>query len=166
MRIVIDGYNLIRRIPELKEIDRTDLQEGRTVLLEMLATYRSGKGHRIMVVFDGADAVHLGGSREKIRGITVRFSPRGISADSVILDAIRKKEADVLVSADRVLTEAASRDGVTAVSPELFWDRVQEEIYRRMKGEEEEDQGKGRRSEGGRKLSKEQRNDRRRREKL
>lgn len=165
MRILIDGYNLIRRVPELKEADRTDLQQGRNALLEHLATYGAGKGHRITVVFDGADAVHLGGNRERIGGILVRYSPRGVSADSDILTAISKNETDVLVSADRVLTDAASQGGVTPVSPELFWDRVQEEIYRQFKGEEEEQRGV-RSAKGGRKLSKSQRRDSMRRGKL
>lgn len=165
MRIIVDGYNLIRRIPELKETDRTNLQEGRDALLDHLSAYRTEKHHRLIVVFDGADSVHLGGSREKTRGITVRFSPRGVSADSIILDVMKKKEADVLVSADRMLTDAASRNGVTPVSPEFFWGRVQVEMYRRMKGEEEE-QGGGRRAKGAKKLPKAQRKDRDRRGKL
>jgi predicted RNA-binding protein with PIN domain len=166
MRILIDGYNLIRRVPELNKVDRMDLQEGRDALLGQLASYKAGKGHRITVVFDGADAFHLGGNREKTRGITVHYSPRGASADLVILEAIGKKEADMLVSADRELTDAAARSGVTALAPEFFWNKVQEEMYRRMKGEEPEDSGSRTRGAGGRKLSKAQRRDRGRVEKL
>jgi predicted RNA-binding protein with PIN domain len=165
MRILIDGYNLIRRIPDLDKVDRMDLQGGRDALLGQLASYRRGKNHRITVVFDGADAVHLGGSRERIGGISVRYSPRGMSADRVILDSIRKSEADILVSADRELTDAAKRSGVTFVTPEFFWDKVLGEIYRQMKGEEEVDRIKGKGSKG-RKLSRAQRKDRGRRENL
>ncbi len=168
MRILIDGYNLIRRIPDLKRLERSDMKQARDTLVRELSVYRTGKKHRISVVFDGAEAIHLGGGAEKVGGIIVRYSPRGSSADHLILEAIRKNEADVLVSADRELTDAARRGEATPVSPGLFWDKVQDEMYRRFKGEEEEDQDTGRRTTGaeGRKLSKAQRKDRSRIEKL
>jgi hypothetical protein len=104
MRILIDGYNLIRRVPDLKRLERTDMEKARDALVRELSVYRMGKKHRICVVFDGAEAIHLGSGAEKVRGISVRFSPRGSSADQVILEAMRNNEVDVLVSADRELT--------------------------------------------------------------
>ena len=167
MRIVIDGYNLIRRTPELRALDRSDLEEGRNGLVRELSAYRAGKGHRITVVFDGTGSVHPGGGREKIAGITVLYSPRGRTADSVIRKLCREDQADVVVSGDREIADSARKSGVTAVSPGLFWDRVQEEMYRRFKGEEEEqEEGKRGKGEKGRKFSKEQRRDRGRIEKL
>ena len=125
------------------------------------------------MIFDGAESVHLGGGSEKAAGISVRYSPRGRSADSVIREMCREGQADVVVTGDREIMDAAKRSNVTAVSPDLFWDKVQEEAYRRLKGEEEPEpfdsaQGRGRKTKGGagRKLSKEQRRDRGRIEKL
>jgi len=166
MRIVIDGYNLIRRIPELKALDRDDLEAGRERLILDLSAYRLGKGHTITVIFDGIGSTHLGGHGEKIRGVQVRFSPRGRSADSVIREMCREGRAEVVVSADREITGPAERSGATPVSPELFWDKVQDEMYRRFKGEEEPEEGKRGKGEKGRKLSKEQRRDRGRISKL
>jgi predicted RNA-binding protein with PIN domain len=167
MRIVIDGYNLIRRIPELTALDRESLEAGRNGLVLELSSYRAGKGHRITVVFDGVDSVHLGGSSDKTGGISVRYSPRGRSADSVIIQMCREGQADVVVTGDREIIYAAKRTGVTPVSPDLFWDMVQKEFYRRFKGEEEEEHtGRSTQHAGGRKLSKEQRRDRGRIEKL
>jgi hypothetical protein len=166
MRIVIDGYNLIRHIPDLKMLDRTDMEEARAVLVRDLSTYGAGKRHRITVVFDGAEAVHLGGSTRKEGGVTVRFSPRGLSADQVILGLIRNRDADVLVSADREIIDAARLEEVTPVNPELFWEKVQNEMYRRFKGEEEEDSVHRTRGARGRKLPKSRRKERTRIEKL
>ncbi|MDF1536675.1 MAG: NYN domain-containing protein [bacterium] len=166
MRILIDGYNLIRRIPELREADRRDLAQGRESLLEQLSQYRAGKQHRITVIFDGADAIHLGGGSEKVGGISVRYSARGRNADQEIMEACRTGQADLLVTADREITDAADRSGVTSISPDLFWDKVSEEMYRRFKGEENEvERGRGK-GERGRKLSKAQRRDRGRIENL
>jgi len=166
MRIVIDGYNLIRRVPELRALDRDDLESGRVGLASELSTYRAGKGHRITVIFDGADSVHLGGGSEKVAGITLRYSARGQTADQVIQKMCREGAADLIVSGDREIIDVAKRAGVTAVSPDLFWDKVQDEMYRRFKGEEPEDTGRRTQNTGGRKLSKEQRRDRGRIEKL
>jgi predicted RNA-binding protein with PIN domain len=166
MRIVIDGYNLIRRKPELRALDRDDLEAGRVGLASELSTYRAGKGHPITVVFDGADSIHLGGGSEKVAGITIRYSARGQSADQVIQKMCREGQADLIVTGDREIIDVAMKAGVTVVSPDLFWDKVQEEMYRRFKGEEELEEGKRGRGEKGRKLSKEQRKDRSRIEKL
>jgi len=166
MRIVIDGYNLIRRIPELERLDRINMEEAREALIKELSLYRSGKRHQIIVVFDGLEALHLGGSKSKERGVTVRFSPRGKNADQLILDALKSREADVLVSADRELTDAANRSEITAVSPGMFWEKVAEEIYRQFKGEEGGEEDLPARTPRGRKLSKVQRRDRARIEKL
>jgi len=174
MRIVIDGYNLIRLIPELRVLDREDLETGRDGLVRELSSYRAARGHRITVVFDGAGSIHLGGGTVRLAGITVRYSPRGRSADSVIRQMCREGLADVVVSGDREITDVAKKAGVTAVSPERFWDRVMEAAYRRLKGEDEPEEdpstgrraGKGGRGEKGRKLSKDQRRDRGRIDKL
>ncbi|UCG38785.1 MAG: NYN domain-containing protein [bacterium] len=166
MRILIDGYNLIRRVPELRAEDRSDIALGREALLQQLSAYRAGRGHRITVVFDGTASVHLGGSHETVRGVAALYSPQGMSADQVIRRMCRENQADVVVSGDREITDAAERAGVTAVAPELFWDRVQEEMYRRLKGEEEEGEGRKVKGEGGRKLTRGQRRDRQRIAKL
>jgi len=167
MRIVIDGYNLIRRIPELRSLERDGLEAGRDGLAQELSTYRTGKSHKITVVFDGAESIHLGGGSEKVAGVTLRYSARGQTADQVIQKMCREGAADLIVTGDREITDVAKRAGVTAVSPDLFWDKVQEEMYRRFKGEEEEQQaGRSTQHAGGRKLSKEQRKDRSRIDKL
>jgi len=160
MRIIIDGYNLIRRIPELERLDRVNMEEAREALIRELSLYRGGKRHQIVVVFDGLEGLHLGGSKTRDRGVTVRFSPRGQNADRMILDALRNREADVLVSADRELTSAADGSEVTSVPPSLFWEKVGEEVYRQFKGEEGEEEGPPGREQRGRKLSKAQRRDR------
>jgi hypothetical protein len=84
----------------------------------------------------------------------------------VIKKMCREDQADVVVSGDREIADAARRAGVTPVSPDLFWDKVQQEMYRRFKGEEPEDAAHSTQHARGRKLSKEQRRDRGRIEKL
>ncbi|TNF48436.1 hypothetical protein EP232_02395, partial [bacterium] len=140
MRIIIDGYNLIRRIPELAGFEQVDLERGRKYLIQELSSYRAGKGHRVTVVFDGAGSIHLGGEREKERGITVIFSRQGRSADDVIANVCRDGGTDLVVTGDRDLRDRADRAGVPSVDPERFWERVDEERMRSLKGLEPEDE--------------------------
>ncbi len=139
MRILVDGYNLIRRIPELALVEREDLDRGRDALVDTLSQYRSGKGHKITIVFDGADSYSQGGGTVKVRGIAVIYSRHGRSADDVIVSMCREGNADLLVTADSDLRRKAENSGVPSTHPEFFWDRVQEEIYRKLKGELPED---------------------------
>ncbi|NOY87577.1 MAG: NYN domain-containing protein [Deltaproteobacteria bacterium] len=150
MRILIDGYNIIRRIPELSALDRADMEEGRDYLIGELSRYRSGKGHGIVVVFDGAGSYHLGDRGSRVKGITVIYSRQGRSADDVIAALCREGKADLLVTADRELCQRAERAGVPSATPELFWKKLEEEKFRKMKGLETEDEdypshGQGRR---------------------
>ncbi|MFV1957746.1 MAG: NYN domain-containing protein [bacterium] len=140
MRILVDGYNLIRRIPELALADREDLERGRDALVDALSQYRSGRGHKITVVFDGADSYSQGGGVEKVRGIAVIYSRHGRSADDVIISMCREGNADLLVTADSDLRRKADDSGVPSAHPEFFWDRVQGEIYRMLKGALPEDE--------------------------
>ena len=84
MRIILDGYNVIRQWPELAMLDRGDLQAGRDALLRELQAYRRARGHRITVVFDGRERGGFSETAESVAGITVRYSKRGETADTVI----------------------------------------------------------------------------------
>ena len=141
MRILVDGYNIIRRIPELAALDRADMEEGRNCLIGELSGYRSGKGHRVTVVFDGAGSWRLSDRGGRVRGITVIFSRQGRSADDVIAGLCSEGKADLLITADRELRMRAEKAGVPSTGPDLFWRKIQDEKFRQMKGlESEEDE--------------------------
>jgi len=81
-RVVIDGYNLIHAMPELARLVGTDLERARDALVAKLAVYRSGRGVRVTVVFDGR-----GAGVQQTRppgGIEVVFSRAPQTADAKI----------------------------------------------------------------------------------
>jgi len=81
-RIVIDGYNLIYAMPELARLVNSDLELARDGLVSKLAVYRSGRGVRVTVVFDGQSmAVQQG---RPPGGIEVVFSRAPQNADAKI----------------------------------------------------------------------------------
>ena len=68
MRIIVDGYNLIRQWPELAMLDRADLQSGREALIRELQAYQRAKRHQITVVFDGRERGEMSGGRSGSAG--------------------------------------------------------------------------------------------------
>lgn len=120
LKIVIDGYNLIRQSDELIDLEAISLQEGRDGLIKLLAEYRKVKGHSITVVFDGWESDNIGSSRYKEMGIDIIYSGKGEKADEVI-----KKMADnlrdkiIVVTSDReIATHAMKKGSVVISSPE------------------------------------------------
>ncbi len=138
MRIIVDGYNLIRQWPELAMLDRSDLQAGREGLLRELQAYRRSRGHSITVVFDGREQGDLA-SGTHVGGVAVRFSRQGESADSVIARLAGEGGAGtVVVSSDREVAAAARREGAAPISAGEFIARIQESQIAALKGGEEE----------------------------
>ena len=128
--LIIDGYNLIRQSTTLRNQDREDLDKGREALLRRLSAYKRVKQHRIMVVFDGWLHGGFSESRDLVAGISVRFSRRGEKADEVIKRlAAKEKENAVVVTSDRDLGYACSREGCEVVSSQDFETRLELALY-------------------------------------
>lgn len=148
MWIIVDGYNVIRQWPELAMLDQADLQSGREALLSELQSYRRAKRHKITVVFDGREQGGFTERTESVRGIGVRYSRRGETADSVIARlAAEGGEGAVVVSSDREVADAARRQGAAWLSGAEFLTRIEASRLESLKGGDEEERpaktGKG-----------------------
>ena len=148
MRIIVDGYNLIRQWPELAMLDRTDLEAGRDGLLAELSAYRRAKGHQITVVFDGRERGGFSESGEQTRGIAVRYSRQGETADEVIARLVAGSgEGTVVVSSDHAVQAAVRRHGAAPLASAEFILRLDVARQAALKGEEAEERprktGKG-----------------------
>ena len=86
--IIVDGYNMIRRLHRFLLAESSGLSTGRDALLMALEEFGARRGHAITVVFDGAGRPVFDDARlpsfERFAGIDVVFSGRGQSADEVI----------------------------------------------------------------------------------
>lgn len=121
LHIIIDGYNLIRNSAAFSVLDRQDIQLGREALVDMLAIYKSVKRHKITVVFDGADAPVYSESRDRVKGITTRFSRAGETADEVIKRmAAHDREKALIVTSDREIVTAAAACRAATISSSEF----------------------------------------------
>lgn len=158
MRWLVDGYNVIRRAPELKSREQESLEAGRQALCALLVEVARVSGDSFTVVFDGAQA---GGRAGGGSGVTVIFSSARESADSVL--ARMAREGGAVVSNDREVRRAAERAGATVVTTDQFLARLDQ--ARRLPPEapadlmdgDEEEPSRGPRKGNPRRLSKKDR---------
>lgn len=142
MWIIVDGYNLIRRLPDLRWYERESLEAGRAALVQMLAAYRRVRGHhRITVVFDGGANATGSHGPQRAAGIDVRFSPPGQTADGVIVRLAQEgRTGTLVVSSDRAVARAAAAAGAAAASCEEFAARLEAAALAALKGGELDDE--------------------------
>lgn len=144
IHIIIDGYNLIRQSNSFSDFDRQDIQLGREALLDTLSAYQRIKPHKITVVFDGTNAPGFSHNSIQIKGIKVKFSRTGESADSVIKNmASREREKALVVSSDLDIVNFATFRGAATISSAEFEERIAQAVYMGETGIGNKDEGVG-----------------------
>jgi predicted RNA-binding protein with PIN domain len=153
MRWLVDGYNVIRRDPELLTRERESLQAGREALCRLLAAAARRSGDQFTVVFDGERA---GGSAAGGPGVRVLFSSARERADQVLARLAGPGAA--VVSNDREVRQAASRAGALAITTDDLLARLRRPAAAADKdADEEEDAPPAPRKGNPRRLPKKQR---------
>jgi uncharacterized protein len=130
--LIIDGHNLIGRLPGIALSDANDEQ----ALVELLRRYRAHTRQAIIVVFDhGAPA----GAAPALSssGIQVLFARAGHTADALILERLRQERRPqqwTVVTADRELANRARSLRAIVLPPEEFSKRLQTPALQRRTG--------------------------------
>lgn len=118
VRWLIDGYNVIRRNPDLRIAESDSLQAGRDALLSLVIDGARRSGDRFTVVFDGAPVPGPAAQRGQIEVIFARPPQK---ADDVLMKLARQVgDGGVVVSSDRAVLDAAGRAGCVPVPAEAF----------------------------------------------
>ena len=120
-RIVIDGYNLIHAMPELVRLVSGDLERARDGLVAKLAVYRSGRGVRVTVVFDG-QSMAAQQSRPP-GGIEVVFSRAPQNADAkmkTMLSLEKSPKSWTVVTSDNSIVRYARDYGAKTIPSAEF----------------------------------------------
>lgn len=116
--VLVDGYNVTKRVwPD------APIGEQRRRLVALLDELSARTGVRPTAVFDGDD-VEDTGRREGTRGVRVEFSPAGVSADAMLVDAVATFVRDcpvVVVSSDNEVRRGAAQRGARVVHSEEFF---------------------------------------------
>jgi len=118
MPILIDGHNLIGRLPTLSLHDPDDEEK----LIQVLQVYRTRNRKAMTVVFDPGEGYALPTSRRQ-GGVEVVYAPHGSSADAVIVQRVQRSRRPrdwVVVTSDRLLAERVTRLGARVQSAEAF----------------------------------------------
>jgi uncharacterized protein len=133
-RLLIDGYNVIKRTLMGGPSAFLDMDRARTSFIERLAGYKRAKGSGVTVVFDAPGSLTVNRCRENHRGVDVIYSGRGETADDVIVEILRKRSPGlVLVSSDRALIDEAKKNGIAFITA----DRIASLLEERQETEEE-----------------------------
>lgn len=118
MRWLIDGYNVIRRDPDLKSREAESLEAGRKALLALVAGIARGSSDHFTVVFDGARA---GGIAPGAGQVQVVFSRPPASADDVLMRLAGEwGDGAVVVTSDRAIGDRARRARCAVLGAEEF----------------------------------------------
>lgn len=119
--IIVDGYNVILRSPQLRPGKGRDLREARDKLVNMLSWVVGGEDAHFIVVFDG---VHQAGPPEQSTRVDVRFSRPPATADDLIgelvEDRVERQERVTVVTADLEVARHARALGADIVLSDLF----------------------------------------------
>ena len=119
--IVVDGYNLILRTPQLKPDGTRTLRQSREKLVNLLSWGIGGGEARFLVVFDGADG---GASAEGTQRVEVRFSRPPQKADDLIREIVEAEidrvERLTVVTSDLEVARHARAMGADVSLADLF----------------------------------------------
>jgi predicted RNA-binding protein with PIN domain len=113
VRVLIDGYSLLHRWPELAPGQPRHSARARDELIHVLTRYHDATGEMISVFFDGSGARSAASRGEAGAAVEVLFSRAGRTADQMIERAAHRFQAygEVLVVTD----DRAERDLVSGM---------------------------------------------------
>jgi predicted RNA-binding protein with PIN domain len=120
--IVVDGYNLIHRSPELRPGPERTLQEAREKVVNLLSWAVGAGDARFLVVFDGAEGsdADMGGNGR----VQVRWSKPPAKADDLIRriveDEMERVDRLTVVTADLEVARHARAMGADIALSDLF----------------------------------------------
>lgn len=118
MRWIVDGYNVIRRDPDLASAEASGLEPGRAALLRVVIGAAQRTGDAFTVVFDGAPGPAAAPGNGQVDLV---FSRPPESADDVVIALARRLgQGAIVVTSDRTVGDASRRAGATILSAEQF----------------------------------------------
>jgi hypothetical protein len=119
--IVVDGYNLVHRSPQLRPGPDRTLRESREKLVNLLSWLMGTDAARFLVVFDGTEA---GGRDERSGRVEVRYSQLPEKADDLIRRIVEAEVGRVehltVVTSDLEVARHARAMGANVSLSDLF----------------------------------------------
>ena len=123
LHFLLDGYNIIKQIPELAP---KKLEEGRLSLVRLIETHQpQGSLHNnVTIVFDGQPGIWGKVSSSRVKVIFTETESADDKIKSLVEDSSFKKNI-VVVTDDKDIKFAVRRMGATVIGVQEFWSRIQ-----------------------------------------
>lgn len=121
VQIILDGYNVIYRMPEWAAAARANLESARHELIRFMAAWRQNHGGEVTLVFDRRKQALAGipvRSSQTVNGIRCIFTSPGAEADDEIIRIARREknpENVTVVSEDGQILNHCKALGIRAV---------------------------------------------------
>lgn len=119
----IDGYNVINKRQELRDISKENLSHARDSLIEEMAEYKSLSGEEVTIVFDAYNLDRIKETYEEKYGMKIVYTKRFQTADSYIEREVAKidRHHNIKVVTDdaAIQTQAYGRGALRVSSNEL-----------------------------------------------
>lgn len=125
MKIVIDGYNVLKQIYKTTYISEAD----RYRFLQSLAAYANKKNHTILILFDGGPSAWA--LQEKVsKKVRSCYVGTGKSADDYIKSIIEDAESKslLIVTDDAQISSYAQRHDIVSIHVSAFYACMQEAL--------------------------------------
>ncbi len=131
--LIIDGYNLLHKVPELARMLGSDIQGARHRLVRFTEGTALAMAQQTTIVFDGREA----GCEPSLtsKHFEVFFSPGNLSADSIIERLVCKFPTPgkiLVVTSDHAEHDTVSSAGAHTMSSEEFMVRCERESKKRI----------------------------------
>lgn len=122
----IDGYNVINKWDELKELSKESLADSRDALIEEMAEYKSLSGEDVVIVFDAYNLDRIKETIIERYGMKVVYTKRFQTADTYIERQLvkidRNHEIKVVTDDGAVQTQASGKGASRVTAMELKTD--------------------------------------------
>ena len=123
---LVDGYNVIHKVPSLARLLASNQEEARERLREACLRFSLRQRIRVLLVFDGRPGVHAPSARSNAQ-VDVIYASGGGKADGWILakaeELRRDKYSVTVVTEDRGIKNALP-SRVSTLTPRAFWSMV------------------------------------------
>ena len=124
-KIIIDGWNLAWKIPEISVMIPDDLERARVRLNIMLHNHFQGRHVRFKVIYDGKPGLISG--RGYDRTVDTKFSRDPQKADHLIAAFIKKQKNPgrwTVITSDRELAARVSGYGAQILDSDSFLEKL------------------------------------------
>ena len=126
--LLVDGYNIIFAIPQLKELAEINIDSARSKLMDLLCNYQGYKKNTLILVYDAYKVEGGIGSVEKYHNIHVVYTKEAETADQYIektVHEIGKKYHVTVATSDALEQKIIWGAGASRISAKGLWEELE-----------------------------------------